>query len=292
MKKLVSKIYHLLPLKQQLFSVIKLFGTPSERIYKHLHFNGVFTVSVDSAHSFKMRHYGFEVENTLFWKGIEHGFENKSLILWSQLARDSDVIFDIGANTGIYSLIAKSVRPQAKVYAVEPIKRVFVKLLENNKLNNYDINCLEFGASNEDGVATIYDFPGEHSYSSTFHREIFQDDGLVQIQVAVKKLKTFIEEEKVEKIDLMKIDVEGHETEVLEGFGEFLDKFKPTMLIEILTDEVGRKVEELLAGKDYLYFYIDEETAECRKVGNLTRRDSYNYLVCCESMAQKLKLKF
>jgi hypothetical protein len=66
MKQLLKSVYHFLPFKQPLFTLIKKFYVPSERIYKHLHFRGDIRVSIDKEHAFLMRHYGQELENLLF----------------------------------------------------------------------------------------------------------------------------------------------------------------------------------------------------------------------------------
>ena len=51
-------------------------------------------------------------------------WEKVSLQLWEELCKESEVIFDVGSNTGVYSLLAKSSNPKSKVYAFEPIKRI------------------------------------------------------------------------------------------------------------------------------------------------------------------------
>ncbi len=288
MRKFAKKIYEAAPFKRRVFTVLKQVWIPGEHIYRHLHFNGDFDVSVDSQHSFKVRHFGFEVENTLFWEGLLGGWESTALRVWTQLARDAKVVFDVGANTGIYSLIAKAVNEKADVYALEPVKRVYEKLVINNELNGFDLKCLDVAASDEDGVAEIFDFPGNHTYSTTFHREIFSDDRLVPVEVKVKRLESLINERRIEQVDLMKIDVEGHEPAVLEGLGGYLEKFAPTMIVEVLTDEIGTKIESILHGKDYKYFYLDEQESTIHEVKHLTRRQSYNYLICAMQVGAKL----
>ncbi len=290
MKQLIRGIYKKLPYKQPFFELLKNFK-PGENIYKHLHFEGDFKVQVDDSHSFSMKHYGFELENNLFWTGIRNGWEKTSISLWIELVKKSDVIFDIGANTGVYSLIAKSLNPESQVYAFEPVKRVYEKLESNNRLNGYDIVCFDSAVSDTDGTATVYDTPTEHIYSVTVNKNLSADNvEVIPTEIKVKRLDSLIEELKIEKIDLIKIDVETHEPEVLAGFGKYLDEFKPTMLIEVLDDEVGAKIEAILNGKDYLYFNIDEKTDWVRKVERITKSDYYNYLICSREAAREIKL--
>lgn len=290
MKKLLKSIYSLVPFKKQMFSVIKTFWTPPSSIYSHLHFKAPFDVKISDKEQFKMHHFGYEIENEIFWKGLQNGWEKQSLSLWIPLSRKAKVVVDIGANTGIYSLITKAVNPSAKVYAFEPVKRVYQKLCENNKLNGFDIHSIEKAASNFTGEATIYDQATEHTYSVTVNKNMNTGNAqIVTSTIETLTLKDFIESNKISHIDLMKIDVETHEPEVLEGMDIYLKKFQPTLLIEILNDEVGDKVRQLVSGINYLYFNIDENNG-IRQVTDITKSDYYNYLLCSREVALELKL--
>jgi FkbM family methyltransferase len=292
MKKLVKSIYTLLPFKKEVFTLLKFVWTPSESIYQHLHFKGVFSVYVDSIKKFRIKHYGFQLENAIFWSGLTKGWEKESMKLWIRLCEDSDVIVDIGANTGVYSLVAKTVKPSSQVYAFEPVARVYKKLCENIQLNKFDIHAYEQAASNSNGTATIYDTDSEHTYSVTVNKNMFSSEtNVIESAVETITLDSFIKKNKLAKIDLIKIDVETHEAEVLEGFSEFLALYKPTMLIEILTDEIGEKIEALFKELNYLYFNIDE-LGSIRQVQNLSKSDFYNYLFCSPETANKLNLAY
>lgn len=291
MKTLLKKAVNVMPLKKEAFSLLKTVWHPSENIYRHLHFHGVFNVKVDAKSSFKIRHYGFFIENEIFWEGLENGHEAISYSLWIKSVRNSKIILDIGANTGVFSLIAKAVNPSAEVYAFEPVKRVFEKLESNNKLNNFGIICIEQAASNFDGEATIYDTDSEHTYSVTVNKNVRPDEkNQIETKIKAIRLDTFIENHNLSNIDLMKIDVETHEPEVLEGMGEYLAKFKPSILIEILDDEVGERVEKLVADCGYLYFNIDDKAKSVRQVEKITKSDFWNYFLCSPEKAKELKL--
>ncbi len=158
-------------------------------------------------------------------------------------------------------------------------------------MNDYDIVCFECAISDSDGTATIYDTPTEHVYSVTVNKNLSAENiEVIPTEIKVRRLDSLIEEMKIEKIDLIKIDVETHEPEVLEGFGKYLDVFKPTMLIEVLNDEVGEKIEALIEGKDYLYFNLDEKSDSIRKVERITKSDYYNYLICSREIGKEIKL--
>lgn len=291
MKSFLKRTYDAVPLKKEIFSALKKVWHPGEDIYKHLHFKGVFDVKVDENTSFKLKHHGFLIENEIFWDGLQKGFEQVSYACWEKLARRSEVIFDIGANTGIYSLVANSINPSSTIYAFEPVKRVFEKLEENRELNNFDFISIEQGLSNYDGEAVIFDTENEHVYSVTVNKNLYAEgESVVETTIPVKRLDTFIEENGVKKIDLMKIDVETHEPEVLEGMGKYLGEFKPAMLIEILNDEVGAGVEKLVEKNGYLFFNIDDKAGTLRQVDHIAKSDFWNYLLCSPADAKELGL--
>ena len=86
-------------------------------------------------------------------------------------------------------------------------------------------------------------------------------------------------------MDLLKIDVETHEPAVLRGFHELIKRDRPTMLIEILTDEVAAQVAEMISGLDYVYYNIDDVSWPPPKVATLSRSGHFNFLICRPEVA-------
>ena len=113
---------------------------------------------------------------------------------------------------------------------------------------------------------------------------------VIETKIRIARLDTFIEREKLERIDLMKIDVEAHEPEVLSGMGQYLGQFRPTILIEILHDEIGERVERLVENYGYLYFNIDDHAGTVRQVEHIGKSDFWNYLLCDAATAGELGL--
>ena len=172
LSKTAKVLYSSIPFKKQLFSALKLFWKPDEKVFRHLHFKGVFKVKLDESHAFKLRHYAFQIENEIFLGGIRGGWEKTSIDLWIKLCKNANVVFDIGANTGVLALIAKTMNPNSLVYAIEPIKRVYEKLVANVDLNNYEIRTFEKAASNRNGSAIVFDTPTEHILSVTVNKNL------------------------------------------------------------------------------------------------------------------------
>ena len=289
MKNFLKKVYRVLPFKKHLFLIVKWFWTPNHNIYKHLNFIDNIKVKISDTKSFNIRHYGFQIENEMFWNGIFNGWEKVSLSIWGELCENSNTIFDIGANTGIYALLAKTINPSAKVFAFEPVERVYDKLVANNNLNEYDVKCCKKAISNFDGKAIIYDKDTEHTLSVTVNKDTSADkENSIPTEINTIRVDTFIKSEGLTRVDLLKVDVETHEVEALEGFGDYLKKYEPTIIIEILNDRIAKGIEEIISKINYEYYVIDENSG-IKKVDKLRKSDYYNFLICKPEVANNLK---
>jgi FkbM family methyltransferase len=281
-KNFLKKIYLIFPFKKQIFCLIKFFYKPDFSIYKHLYFHGFFKVKINNRISFYLYHTGNTLENQIFWEGI-YGWEPQSIKLWINLCKNRNIktVLDIGANTGIYSLIAKSLDNNKKVYAFEPLPKVFDFLKMNCKKNNFEININNVALSNYDGYAQIY-LP-EHSdfaYSVTVNKNLLPQSVLYkEMAIKVLRLDTFIIDNNIDSIDLIKLDVETHEVEVIEGMGNFLFYNRPIILIEILNQQVADSINKIFYDKDYLYYNIDESKRLLLKK-HITSEKFINYVLC------------
>jgi len=288
MKKLIHFLRDITPFKKYLFLLIKHLGKPSPSIYQHLYFNGIFKVNVEDKY-FYMRHNETGIENITFWEGIENGWEKVSMKLWIELCKDATCIVDVGAHIGLYTLVAKTINENATVHSFEPIERIYNKLTENLELNNFQVHHARIALSDKDGVAYINDTDGEALSldCSLNYNEESSNSGLIQIQT--NKLSTIIEKQNMQRIDVMKIDVEGHEVQLLDGMGNYLKSYKPTMIIEIVDENNGKQIFEMIKDCNYLFFNIDEIHPP-RLVKEITKSDKYNFLLCNENVAKKLNL--
>lgn len=125
--------------------------------------------------------------------------------LFQNLKVSPQVIVDIGANIGSFSLAAKREFPEAKIYAYEASHDNFLKLKENISLNNLSIECFNLAVAADDTTRMLFhaDTTGKHSFFGQGDRE----------EVHCIALDTIIS--KLGKIDLLKMDIEGAEEEVL-----------------------------------------------------------------------------
>jgi len=288
LKNIIRRIYQTIPFKRQVFIFLKAHFELPESLWQHFWFKGSFKVGFDNK-SFYMVNHNSRLETMAFWKGLE-GHEKVSVEYWLKLCKQASIILDVGANAGLYALVAKTINPKAEIFAFEPIPRFYERLKHNCQLNNYDIKCRNYALSNEDGETIIYDLPLEHHYHASLSIDDVKHLGpLIKQKTQTKRLASFIKEEKIDHIDLIKIDVEGFEPEVLEGMQKELAEMKPTILIEIKQFEKARRIVDLLKNIDYIYFDIDEEGG-IKKVEKPSSSSGRNYLVCTEPIAKKLNI--
>ena len=293
MKKILKNFYTLIPAKKVIFSFIKIFWTPPHSVYKHLYFNGIFNVRIPGTKGFKLMHHSTEIENDIFWQGLTEGWEKRSMKLWIQLCRTSKVILDIGANTGIYSLTANAVNESATIYAFEPLHRIYQKLKRNNELNHFHIVCIEKALSDREGQQVIYENDGPHVNAATLNQYTAEKYGKGLLNkrtvISTTTLDNFIETENLPKVDLIKLDVETHEPQVIEGYKQYIKLHKPAFLIEVLSDDVGEKLQELFDPLEYFYFNIDDKNDCIRRVDGIRKSDYFNYLICPGETADNIK---
>lgn len=288
-KLLVKRLYDALPFKQALFSALRLLPVP-QRIYQHLHFKGIITVRVPDHGSFRMHHHGYVIENEFFWRGIE-GWEKISSELWIRLCRRSNTIIDVGANTGVYALLARTVKPEATIIAVEPVERVFRKMAENIALNGGGIIALNAAATDQEGPTTLYDLAGtEHVLSVSLNADFNPHGSKVAVQVAGMTIAGIAERHALSRLDLLKIDVEGHEPQVLKGFADLLRRDRPSILLEVFNETVAAGVRPMVEGLGYLYYNIDEKTWPPVRTERIGRSGHLNYLLCQPEVARAIGL--
>lgn len=289
--------WNVLPFKKRFALLIKSLRLPVEKLYCDLWFEGTFEVGFNENHFNLVGTRDDKGTLEIFWKGLEQSWDAVSIKVWGKLAKDAKVVFDVGANMGLYSIAAKTENPHCEVYAFEPSRKVLEKLKENIDANKYEIFVVPQALSNQNGSIEFYDLNNFTAVASLKPNEnILSSEDLIKYDVKVSTMKNFVEANNIDRIDLISIDVEMNEPEVLEGMGELIGKFKPDFLIEVLNNEVGAKIEKYLSDRDYIYFEIDEERG-LKKSERLSRNTetgnrskSYNFLACKIETVKKLGL--
>jgi FkbM family methyltransferase len=126
------------------------------------------------------------------------------------------VFVDLGANVGTYAMVlARHVGPGGKVIAVEPHPVTFARLSFNNRASGYSQTQLIAAAASSDDGELLIETDGDNLGASHIATNAATSNA---IKVPSLRLQRILEEAGVEKVDALKIDIEGFEDRVLTGF--------------------------------------------------------------------------
>lgn len=136
--------------------------------------------------------------------------------------KKNPVLIDVGANVGKWSQKALEINPTSKIFAFEPNPESYKILSQISQIEALNVAC---GA--QEGRATIYRKSDDPTWPlASLQRDAISrlTDDMEETEIQVTTLDQFIESQKIENVDLLKIDVEGYEYNVLEGCKESIKK--------------------------------------------------------------------
>lgn len=162
---------------------------------------------------------------------------------YDSFIRPDMVIFDVGSNIGsVSAYFAKRLSNYGSLHCFEPGNSAF-KQLKNNIHNKYNTNVFlnNFAIGDFDGETSFHLYPESHSSWNSIHRRPLENYGIsVEVEQVVKvpisTLDTYCSKNRINKIDLLKLDLEGSELQALIGAKEMLRNSK----IEICIFEFGQ----------------------------------------------------
>ena len=182
---------------------------------------------------------------------IDHFYHQKRIINFILKQKISiNNFIDVGSHLGTYSDLILKYFSKTKIFMVEPQKDIFEKIKIKYKKNK-KIKIFNFAISDKNSQKNIFinyhDLTSsltEFNYNNSYLKlksKIFNTTpkGMIRKKLKIKtvKMDTLISNNKIDEIDLIKIDTEGHELEVLKGIENKISKIK-NILIEFHNDEI------------------------------------------------------
>jgi FkbM family methyltransferase len=240
-------------LKTALLSLINIFfrKLTIEKIYASLYtrHHNIYVRIKSRQYSFWYRSVDFDDLNMMCRENLKF-WESKSREIFSLLSLSSNTVFDIGSYTGVYALVAAKSNKKLNISAFEPNPDLFSALEKNLKLNRIrNVKSEQMALDDKPGEAYLY-------LNHDIHTSI---GSLIQSSTAGKKvlvrkttLDIYCKNNLINSIDLMKIDVEGYETNVIQGGLSIIKISSPIILMESLTQETLEKQFKLLSSLGYL----------------------------------------
>ena len=237
--------------------VARAGGLPPS-VWQRLPVEEVFNVQLSGGVSFQYRATASDlIGRALYWRGV-NAWESATIRTFRQMVRHAGSFMDIGANSGVYTLLAAAEQPGIRCDAFEPVPHIYQRLCEHIRLNHWEDRCVAHNValSNFVGNAKFHvpfdEFPSSSSLSVTGFRDI--PGRLIDVPV-----KTVDDVVAGRTIDLIKMDVEGFEDRVLEGMGGLLERCRPVMIVECVPDGPFRNVASILSSLNYRFFHITEK---------------------------------
>jgi len=188
-------------------------------------------------HGLRMEIDGFDwIQSEIVRDGCT---EPLTCALMGKILGTGDTYLDVGAQLGLHTLVARHfVGAEGKVIAIEPQPYNCHKLLSNWRLNSFENLTLYVGAVGAyDGRIAL------HLQSATDTSRLSLcltpvNDEPQEFYVPINRLDTILDQSKVEKVRLLKIDIEGYELEAIDGMGKDLDLVEH-IILEVLDSNAG-----------------------------------------------------
>lgn len=185
---------------------------------------------------------------TLFPAVHSGGFEAEELDTILPLVRSDSVVWDVGANIGIYAVLLAAAAPRGHVEAFEPVPASHERLLHNiaaNDLSNVTVHNVAL--SDRAGTAQMAVHADAHGCDQIGEVE----EGAEALDVATMTGDEFLATSASGDPDLVKVDIEGHEPAFLDGAWAMFTRRRPVLMMEVNPlswhgDEQVRRWQETL----------------------------------------------
>ena len=196
---------------------------------------------------------------------IEIFIKNNHFLCPDFIPQNNQFILDIGANQGYYSLKTKNHAPNCKIIAFEPNPLMYEALLKNIISNNVQmLESENVAIADKDGFINLEIVPQIGAIGGKSvripERKWMKDEFIHNITVKALGLDTVFTKYNINKVDILKLDVEGMEFEILSNCHN-LDKVE-RLVIEYHSEKIKDQLIKLLESQDFSISYVDYEPGD------------------------------
>ena len=190
---------------------------------------------------------------------------NGELRVMRQFLPGCSVVFDVGAHTGEWAKLALSVNPGLNIHCFEPSRENFANLTRN--VFSPNVTCNPCGLSSENVEKPLFIFRSAPGLHSLYQRRGLESGWGLKTpaeteMVKLDTLENYCAERRIEKIDFLKVDVEGHELEVFKGGRSLFAEDRVRMVqfeyggCNIDSKVLLKDIFEFFAGMNYRFYKI------------------------------------
>lgn len=213
----------------------------------------------------------------------------KELLVLYYLLKDNHVAVDVGANNGAYCYFFKEIKKAKTVFAFEPLPNLFKKLTIWFK----NIELFNLALSNKKEVAKIHipiiDDKLYESRAKLDDLKEVNETGFKEIEINIDTLDHILEPKKITQLDIIKIDIEGHELKAIEGAVKSINTFKPYLLVEIESRHHNNSIlepVEYICSLNYKAFFFNFKSKSLEpfsqynvgEMQNAKNQNTFNYI--------------
>lgn len=164
------------------------------------------------------------------------GWDVRELRFLRNFLRPGMQFLDVGAHHGLYAILARNmVGETGRVAAVEPAPPVRCRLKWHLWLNGAgDVRIFPCVVGAQEGTATLHIPTGGVDTVSSLRPQPTMRGALKEVRVPMRKMDNLAREAELDRLDLVKLDVEGAEEEALDGAADLLARQRPLWLFEAL----------------------------------------------------------
>jgi FkbM family methyltransferase len=174
----------------------------------------------------------------------------------------NDVVVDIGANYGVFSLYSQMFNP-SKVYAVEPLKATFKSMKKN--LTEYGVTCINKAVSSENGFEKFMITEVNGNNFSEKNENGFHPSSVIGEEIVETiTINQLISDYDIERIDFLKVDCEGGELDLFRTIDkEYLQNNVGKIAMEYHSKEIHDEIMDILKSNNF----IIEDTLGSNDIG-------------------------
>ena len=197
----------------------------------------------------------------LSWSNLLESDAEAEILLLQFLLNEQSVFLDVGSNVGAYLYMAEKYASPRNIHGFEPIPALYRRLCRI--FPEHRLYALALSNRNAISKFKIPVIKGSsllpRGTLNTEYKEADENRSTI-FTVNTARIDDFVKKEGIQRLDLIKIDVEGHEVDTIEGGEESLKKYRPVLIVEIEQRHHTKNLDEIIAyiaQMGYSCFYVD-----------------------------------
>ncbi len=204
-----------------------------------------------------------DISHIMFWSGL-HDYEKETIPIMLDQIRQARCFIDVGANCGIYTVLAGTINPNVQIVAIEAVPKICAALANNVRQNRLHdrVTILNAAVGNSEGIVDFHE--AEDARMGSLSVRGYQGQAGSLIRVQCRTLDSIVTELNILP-DFIKIDVEGFSDAVLSGASRLLATVRPRIVLEANPGDPCPRITKILTKHQYAMHLITDNGPERRE---------------------------